>query len=247
MKIATYNVWESTAGFPLRFRHIMEEIRAADADVLCLQEVEGPRMHRLLAEDCGYPYSAHHDRAGLSVLSRFPLSGAREYEYGLSARAEMSGCTLLIADVHLPWKSALERERAIAETVGALRKEQADYSLLLGDFNCSDSSSVHHFLLGDCSLHSEEAYYFDMAEAYASLTGMPAPATLNFRENPRWGVYQERNTIEKNQRFDRVYLANPYPKRYPELLHVSLFGTKVYEETGLCASDHYGVLAELEF
>lgn len=39
MRIATYNLWNSEQGMPERSRHLLLEIRKADADILCLQEV----------------------------------------------------------------------------------------------------------------------------------------------------------------------------------------------------------------
>ena len=39
MKLATYNIWNSSAGMPLRFTQIVNEIVNLDADIICLQEV----------------------------------------------------------------------------------------------------------------------------------------------------------------------------------------------------------------
>ena len=37
MRIATYNIWNSDAGMPMRFRQLIDEIVGADTDILCLQ------------------------------------------------------------------------------------------------------------------------------------------------------------------------------------------------------------------
>ncbi|MDE6622690.1 MAG: hypothetical protein K2K74_19800 [Lachnospiraceae bacterium] len=79
------------------------------------------------------------------------------------------------------------------------------------------------------------------------MSGTKAFATLNFRENPRWGIAEPENTIELNQRFDWILLKNPYPAAYPELKNCMLFGTKISKETNLAASDHYGIMVEIEF
>ena len=78
------------------------------------------------------------------------------------------------------------------------------------------------------------------------IMGADAPATLDFRQNPRWGVVQTKNTIEVNQRFDWIMMKNPYPLEFPKLKQCSLFGTEISGETGLAASDHYGVCAEIQ-
>lgn len=100
MKIASYNLWDSSSGMPLRFGQLRDEIRAADADILCLQEVEGSRMHRVLSEDCGYAHSHHLDAAGVSILSRWPLVEAHDFEFACAALIKAPGHTLLAASDH---------------------------------------------------------------------------------------------------------------------------------------------------
>lgn len=79
------------------------------------------------------------------------------------------------------------------------------------------------------------------------MIGTKALTTLNFRENPRWGIAEPKNTIEVNQRFDWILLKNPYPAGLPELKSCAIFGTEILEETHLAASDHYGIMVEIEF
>ncbi len=246
MKAATYNIWDSQAGMPERYEQIIGEIRQTDAGIICLQEAGGEKMLRKLAEDCGYPHLHWNPNAGTAMMSRYCFEEKHEFECVAAGIIRAEGKRILVLDVHLPWKSVLEKERIIAEIIGRSEKIDAEYTLLAGDFNSSDQSSVHRFLKGDQSLMGCEAYYFDMAEVWAEMTGMPTEATLNFRENPRWGVVNPINTIEVNQRFDRIYLKNPYPQKYPCLRGMGLFGKTVSMRTGLCASDHYGLWAELE-
>jgi hypothetical protein len=78
-------------------------------------------------------------------------------------------------------------------------------------------------------------------------TDIYAVVILNFRKNPRWGIAEPQNTIEVNQRFDWILLKNPYPNKLPELKSSTMFGTKISEETHLAASDHYGIMVEIEF
>jgi len=120
-------------------------------------------------------------------------------------------------------------------------------NLFAGDFNCSDTSSVHRFLCGEQSLCGHDAYCFDLAQAYAAQSMTPPEPTLAFRENPRWGIVDPPNTLEKNERFDRIYLANPYPKAAPALHAFGVFGKEISEETRLAPSDHWGVYACLDF
>ncbi|WP_156476427.1 hypothetical protein [Clostridium sp. Marseille-P299] len=44
-----------------------------------------------------------------------------------------------------------------------------------------------------------------------------------------------------------ILLKYAYPNPSPKLREFHLFGTEVSSDTGYCASDHYGVFAELDF
>ena len=134
----------------------------------------------------------------------------------------------------------------VAHQRDAASAAHADYTLLAGDFNCSDASSVHRFLCGEQSLLGHDAYFFDLAIAYSAQTDIPPEPTLDFRQNPRWGVIDPPNTLEKNERFDRIYLANPYPGPAPILREFGVFGKEISAETRLAPSDHYGVYAFLD-
>lgn len=78
--------------------------------------------------------------------------------------------------------------------------------------------------------------------SYAEAGHTVAEATLNFRENPRFRC----NTIEVNSRYDRILLRNTYPCAFPILKKCTVFGQTVYRKTNLAASDHYGVVVEME-
>ena len=84
--------------------------------------------------------------------------------------------------------------------------------------------------------------WFDLASAYAEITDKKAENTLDFRKNPRF----KENTIETNSRFDRILLQNTYPQQFPVLNRCNVFGTAIYEDIALAASDHYGVVVEME-
>lgn len=237
MKIATYNIWDSEVGMPVRFRQLTDEISRVKADIICLQEVSDLEKHQRLSELCGYEYSHWQSQTGLSILSRYPIEKTADFEYGTSACLSLGGKTLLVVNVHLPWERVSLREKAIVNITENTAAVQADYTLLTGDFNSSENSSVHRFLTGEQSLLGADAYYFDLAEASAERNGRKALATLNFRENPRWGTAEPENTLEVNQRFDWILLKNPYPAELPRLKSCTLFGTEIAEETGLAAID----------
>lgn len=247
MKIATYNIWESPAGMPLRFVQIVNEIVNLNADIVCLQEVADIQIHDALALQCKYPYFCFYPQAELSVLSRLPIEESCELPYALAVRVTEDQKSLTLVNVHLPWDSVVKQEDAIVEIVEKTRQLQTDYMFILGDFNNSENSSIYRFLKNEQSLQGCETYFFDLAEAFAEATETAILPTLNFRENPRWGVVQKKNTIEVSRRFDFIMLKNPYPEDFPLLKKYGIFGRDISKETGLAASDHYGVYVELEF
>ena len=245
MIIATYNIWDSDAGMPVRTQHLAVEIAQTKADIICLQEVSDRAKHDRFSSLCGYSDSYWQAQTGLSILSRYPIEKTVDLQYATAAYIQFEGKTLLVVNVHLPWEKASLREKAIVDIVENISCMKADYTFLAGDFNCSEKSSVYRFLTNGQSLLGADAYYFDLAEAYAEMNDTKAPATLNFRENPRWGMAESKNTIEVNQRFDWILLKNPYPNELPELKNCTMFGTKTFPETGLAASDHYGIKVEI--
>lgn len=251
MKIATYNIWNAEDGMPERRTAIQQEILGIGVDLICLQEVADREMAEMIAKEAGFDFFffEHYDneKEGLCIAGRMPFAKEESWICDVNAlfvSFHDQGREIGIVNLHLPWDSALERERQIAEIVSRINEQQLDVALLLGDFNCSEASDVHRYLKGECLLRGREAKprWYDLAEAYADRTGVMAECTLDFRKNPRFG----NNTIEANERFDRILMRNTYPEEFPALKSCITFGKTIYENTKLCASDHYGVMAELE-
>lgn len=247
MKIATYNIWNDVAGMPIRFQQLICEINGINVDIICLQEVADGEKSNMISKSCGYAYSHWQAKAGVSIQSKYPIERVFDFEYGTSACIQFESKILHIINVHLPWERMSLREKTIVDIAKHAENVKADFTFLMGDFNSSDDSSVHRFLTGEQSLLGSDTCFFDMAEVFAELTDGEKPATLNFRDNPRWGIVQPKNTIEVNQRFDWILLKNPYPAEFPILKECAIFGTEISDETCLAASDHYGVIAEIDF
>ena len=175
---------------------------------------------------------------------------SRKLAEGIAANADYpywyfdNSQEIAVVNVHLPWDSVLSREHQIIKIVNAVDKKTYDYVYMAGDFNCSDFSDVQRFLLGECTLNNCESlpWWFDLASAYAEITDKKAENTLDFRKNPRF----KGNTVETNSRFDRILLQNTYPQQFPVLSRCNVFGTAIYEDIALAASDHYGVVVEME-
>lgn len=251
MKIATYNIWNSESGMPYRSKYIVNEIQKIKADVVCLQEVHNHELAEIIAVNAGYKYwyfdNYQNDEEGLCILSNIPFEECDSWlndSNAIYCSFLHKGKKVSVINVHLPWDSVAERERQIVSIVTAVDKKQNDFVYMLGDFNCNDSSDVQRFLRGECLLNNCESRpcWFDLALSYAELTNTNAEYTLNFRENPRFKI----NTIETNSRYDRILLRNTYPCDFPILRKCTLFGQTIYNDINLSASDHYGVVVEIE-
>lgn len=251
MKIATYNIWNSEAGMPYRSKYIVNEIQKIEADVICLQEVCNRELAENIANSAGYEYwyfdNYQNDEEGLCILSHIPFSECDSWINDVNAiycSFLHDGKNVSVINVHLPWDSVAERERKIVDIIININKKRYDYVYMAGDFNCSDSSDVQRFLRGECLLHNCESKpcWFDLALSYAELSNTNVEHTLNFRENPRF----KSNTIETNSRYDRILLRNTYPCDFPILRKCTVFGQTIYDDIHLSASDHYGVVVEME-
>lgn len=251
MKIATYNIWNSENGMPYRSKYIADEIQKIKADIICLQEVYNRELAEKIAVSVGYQYwyfdNYPNSEEGLCILSNIPFEECDSWlndSNAIYGSFLYNGKKVSVINIHLPWDSVVERERQIVSIVTALDKKQYDYVYMAGDFNCNDSADVQRYLKGECLLSNYESTpcWFDLALAYAELSNTNVEYTLNFRENPRF----KDNTIETNARFDRILLRNTYPHDFPVLKKCSVFGKTIYEDIALSASDHYGVMVEIE-
>ncbi|MBO5353852.1 MAG: endonuclease/exonuclease/phosphatase family protein [Lachnospiraceae bacterium] len=187
MKIATYNIWNDEKTLELRSSQLIQEIRTVDADIIGLQEVTTEFYQNYLVKETGY---LHHvfmqypgEEEGLAVLSRYPLDNPKAlfdqeaYENSLAVHIffEIAGMRFSFTNVHLPWDSVKARERQIAAIDRYIHEQEADFFILLGDFNGDIGSSVDRYLVGDQTLNGCEANpcWNDLASAYAARNGEP--------------------------------------------------------------------------
>lgn len=248
MRIASYNLWNSDVGMPIRAQQLVTEIQTVQADILCLQEVTDRAHYEFISRALDFPYTCFrnhkNEREGLAILSRYPITRPKYTSHAAIVSITLEDKKIALSNIHLDWNSALNREKDIIEIVKNVAALKADYSFIAGDFNCSPHSSVHQFLLGQQSLFHREAkpYWIDLAESFGCTKGIPPEVTVDFMSNPRW---QKENSLEVSQRFDRILMMNPYPRDFPRLLLFDTFGKSVDSQTGLAPSDHWGVFADL--
>jgi endonuclease/exonuclease/phosphatase family metal-dependent hydrolase len=258
MKIATYNVWNNDIN--IRTEQLVKEINGLDADIVGLQEVP-PSFWKELIAQVAYKYNIYftyeNEDEGLAFLSKHPfnepffLNESREFENSMALNIiiEINKIKYSITNVHLPWDSVLAKEKQIVSIDKYIhnQKNKVDFFVLLGDFNCTENSSIHHYLLGDQSLYGFEAkpYWNDIGKAYTVLNGLNNMPTLDFVNNPRWGG---KNTNYIPDTCDRILIMESYNwDSVFKIINVNTFGKTVSPETGFAPSDHYGLVANVEF
>ena len=248
MKIATFNIWNSDRGMPSREQQIIDEIKTVNADIICLQEVKEEIYNRITSEISEYKYDYYHtfdnEYEGLVVLSKYPILKKRHMKCAILITCEYENNTFLVVNIHLPWDSIIQKEHYIVNILKEIDGIDTDYAILTGDFNCLENSSVHHYLTGQRTLLNSEANpcWYDLAEVYADITESKAEKTLDLRNNPRW---KSKNFTYTSLRLDRIYIRDAFPRSAPLLGSFSLFGKNIDKGSGYCASDHYGVVAEI--
>lgn len=258
MRIATYNVWNEDKGIGGRFKQILQEIIDVGPDIIALQEVTTKFFQDILTHNIGYQYcefSKYIDEdEGLAILSKYPIESCTflhaNSDYSNSkAQNILFKCgksRFSFTNVHMPCDSAREKEQQIVAIDKFIhkQKEKADYYVLLGDFNSGINSSIHRFLTGEQTINNEESipYWLDITGNYATLHNLLLQPTLDCINNPRW---KGKNTIYAPDNVDRIYILDNWAAM--EFVGTGIFGTDISPINNLSASDHYGVVVDVEF
>lgn len=271
MIIATYNLWNNDRTLGERVHAICEEIRSVKADIISLQEVStstpgypSKALATYIAEQTGYPYVIFRNYPdledadeGLAFLSKHPFeleTAIWDNNVNVSifcairSVLQVESVRVAITNVHLDWRSVLNREIQICAVLDWINEqtETNTVELLCGDFNDVPDSSIHRFLQGRQSLNNRTAKWLDLAEYEQLRSGLVAEATLDFVRNPRW---EGGHTLQIPARFDWIMLRQEYQLQdlEPVVNNVRLFGTTKTPMAQKVPSDHYGVVAELNF
>lgn len=257
MKIATYNIWNSETGMPERENQIIDEINALDSDVIVLQEVKDRMLSEKLLQCTNYKnycFVPHEGKAteaansgdeGLAVYSKYPIIYSKYIDYALIVIVKHMSNLILLVNVHLPWNSIMAKEECMINIIKEISTISSDYQFILGDFNCSETSSIHQYLLGNISLNGTEVkpYWTDLALVAEEFLGIKKEMTLDLTNNPRW---KGKSITDISTRVDCIFIHDCFPKPYPTLKTFRYFGKEIDERSGMCASDHYGVFADLQ-
>ena len=159
IRMVTFNIWHDAGDWPTRLRLIADVLRAADADVIALQEVlqdsrkNLPNQAETIAAALGGGYSVHFmstspegaaSRYGNAILSRLPITEVdtiklqplNDYRTAIRVRVGASGRPVDIVNTHLAFQAEAGAVRA-QQIRGLLDwlPEDGTPLILAGDFN----------------------------------------------------------------------------------------------------------------
>jgi endonuclease/exonuclease/phosphatase family metal-dependent hydrolase len=259
LRILTLNIWNRQGPWEERLPLIRAGIERLAPDLVGLQEVieaGGRTQADDIREGLGYhaAFGAAHDLGsgvlfGNAVLSRWPVAGSRVFTLPTGATQEHR--SLLLAEIasphgkipffvtHLNWKlhhGAVREQQVVA--VAAHLKEAAPLAglppILVGDFNAEPDSTEMRFLRGLHALDGRSTYLADCFGIVGEGRGVTFDATRNPFAAP---------THEPPRRIDYVFVRGPDQQARGKPLSAAVVLDE--EVGGVCATDHYGVLAEI--
>jgi len=267
LRFATLNLWGENGPWEQRLGLVAERLGGFLPDVVALQEVrEVPgrivNQAELLARQRGWnhvfvpstAWGGGHE--GLAIASKFPIGAHdsralphsldNEGRIVLSARIDTDFGEVWVHTTHLSYRENEGRKRedqvlVVDEVVHAHKNDAPQ--VLMGDFNAVPHSDEIRWLSGLATLGERRVYYQDCWEMiHPGQPGYTWARENHYRERMHW--------LRPDRRLDYIFVT-PTRRDRRGTIHDArlLFNEPVVLASGerLWASDHYGVLAEVQF
>ncbi len=243
MKILTLNTWNNSGPWQQRWRVILEGIARYQPDIIAFQEVFDTTWRDTIADRAAYPYraSAPSTASGLVLLSRMPVIRSELYtlptqspfedyrRYVLWAEVASERGMLQLFGAHLSWhpQDQATRMAQVQEVWRRISEKPGPDKLLTGDLNATPDSEEIRWLLRQSGL----------VDTFAAVNPHSAGVTWD-RQN---SFTSEQKPTTPDRRIDYILATG-------DRLVRSLVSSRIVfdrpGDSGIFASDHYGVLAE---
>jgi endonuclease/exonuclease/phosphatase family metal-dependent hydrolase len=261
MRVLTLNVWALHGDWPRRRAALAAGIADLDPDLVALQEtIVGADYDQ--ARDVLRPdYRIVHQQArdaqgmGITIASRWSVTEVRELDLHLTPRTGAFPCTTLVAEIaapapvgqllfvnHFPsYQPELEHERqlqavAAARFIGEVQAARQMPVIVAGDLDADPSAGSIRFWTGREALDGMSVCYRDVWEAaHPDEPGDTFTSNNPLRSAREWPF----------RRIDYILVGRNSSNR-PLL---AIRGARLVFDApidGTWASDHFGVLADLE-
>jgi endonuclease/exonuclease/phosphatase family metal-dependent hydrolase len=264
VRVLTLNLWGQSGDWSARRQILVAGLRALQPDLVAFQETIVMDAYDQVADLLGTDYNIAHQSQGLvpvepagfhgaSIASRWPIRQVREVDLHLTPRTSDFPCTTMMADLdtpngavlfvnHLPsWQLDFEHERelqavAAARAIEDLLGERSRHVIVVGDFDADPNASSVRFWTGRQSLDGMSVCYRDAWESKnPSAAGHSYTPENHQMGGPDWPF----------RRIDYI-LVRSETHRGSGLDIVTC--RQVFKEpfNGIWASDHFGLVADLE-
>lgn len=261
VRVATWNLWWRFHNWEERLPLVIDRLRAADPDVIALQEVwhDGDTSSaHVIADALGYEAAfagltemAPGVQFGNAVVSRWPIAGTetrplpaedKPDERRLVLRADIDGPRgpLQVYSTHLNWRMdhshvRQAQVRAIAELIAESRPRTFP-PIICGDLNAEPQSAELHLLTGHREVAADGVVLMDVWQ----VCHPTEPGFTWDNANP-----YAASQLEWNRRIDFVLVGWPKARAAGNPLTSSLLGDTPTD--GVWPSDHFGVVADLRY
>ncbi|HEX2090507.1 MAG TPA: endonuclease/exonuclease/phosphatase family protein [Actinomycetota bacterium] len=269
VRVVTLNLWGRRGHWKQRRRILADGLHELQPDLVAFIEAIKTDQYDQVIDLLGDGYHVAHQRErepggdgdvgagqGASIASRWPIRAVHEVDQSVTARTRGFAATTLVTDVaapepigpllfvnHVPnWQLDFENERELqavraARAVEDLIRDREIHVVFAGDFTADPDSASVRFLTGRQSLQGMSVCYRDAWESVRS----GEPGETFTPSNP---LMAERNRDWPFRRLDYI-LVRCGDHRAPDL---DIQDCKlIFDQpvSGVWATDHFGVLADL--
>jgi endonuclease/exonuclease/phosphatase family metal-dependent hydrolase len=262
LRFLTLNLWGAEPPLEARMAAVCNGLRELAPDVVALQEVREvpgalPNQAVELARTVGYhvafapatPFGGGHE--GLAILAREPIlehaalelphAEEKERRILLSARVKNGANAVWVHTTHLNYRLAhgKQREDQVQAIEVACRACQTDSpQILMGDFNACPEADEIRFLRGQVTLAGRRSYWQDAWERMHR----GVPGWTWSRANPYTAKLA---FLEPDRRLDYIFIT-PMRGDGRATVHSCHMVFDQPSTEGVYASDHFGLLAEIQ-
>jgi endonuclease/exonuclease/phosphatase family metal-dependent hydrolase len=274
LRVITLNLWGIEPPLEKRLKLTADQLLRLQPDVVCLQEVRPVRdFHStttadLLAETLSMQsiYAEHTNwgdkQEGLAIMSRLPIVSTQfeqlparlgEGRILQSAAIQTAHGNIFIHNTHLNYRlddgyAREEQVLQIDQMIRSRRNNESPPQILCGDFNATADSDEIRFLRGLTTLRGTRTHFQD---AWLRLHREPQPGD-GPAQGITWSSENEHTralrSLDIDRRIDYVFVTSRKRDGRGTVHRCEVVMTASEGEGGeqIHASDHYGVLAEIQ-
>ena len=275
LRVLTLNLWGIEPPLDRRIALAVKQLEALAPDVVCLQEVRpldghaGRTTADVLAEQLGMhahyatavawgPGEHGQERAGqegLALLTRAPLIESRvlplpdphpaDARILLSGRVHTDGGGIWVHTTHLHYRldDGVAREHqvlAIDHQIRSFGRDNHDApQIACGDFNATPDADEIRFMRGLTTLGGRRTHFQD-----AWLRRHPDEPADGITWSSENELTRPLRSLDIDRRIDFVFVTSRKKDGRGTVHDCKVVLTE--REDGICASDHYGVYAEIQ-